>query len=294
MKLMRDGYMKTLLFADAHAHSNPVKGLGAIDIAKRFSKINGWFMALVMLPPWHYGFENVKSLSEYEKAVEIHVSECRRAGEHLRISCLAGFHPAEVDSLINTGLNPVQVLELGFKVVEYVANLCRKGVLDGIGEIGRQHYKTMPERIAISYTITQHALLLARDYGCLVHLHLENAGPVTVDTINYYVNTIRALPAKILFHHATISVAKRANELGYLSSIAGKKELLREAFTSIGPIFVPESDFIDEPKRPCVSVCPWDMVENQKKLLNEGLVDEEVLWRVNVDNIVKYYSVNPP
>jgi TatD-related deoxyribonuclease len=283
-----------LVFADAHAHSNPIEGLGAEHIAKRFSKVNGWFMALVMLPPWHYGLRSIKSLDDYRRAIEMHISECKRAREYLKVACFAGFHPAEVDGLIASGLSSVQVLELGLKVVEYVATLCRQGVLDGIGEVGRQHYKDTPERFAISYTIAQHALIKARDYGCLVHLHLENAGPVTVDTIDHYVNVVKAPRAKILFHHSSVRVAKRAGELGYASTIAGKKELLRAAFTRIGPVFMPESDFIDDPKRPCVSTCPWDMIENQKELVREGVVNEEAVWRVNVDNVVKYYGYSPP
>ncbi len=283
-----------LVFADAHVHSNPIEGLGAERIAKRFSKLGGWFMALVMLPPWHYGLRGIKSLEEYRKAIEIHVSECKRAREYLKVACFAGFHPAEVDELIASGLSPVQVLELGFKVIDYVVILCRQGILDGIGEVGRQHYKDTPERFAVSYTIAQHALIKARDYGCLVHLHLENAGPVTVDTIDYYVNVVNVPRTKILFHHSSIRVAKRASELGYSSTIAGKKELLRTAFKEVGPIFMLESDFIDNPKRRCVSTCPWDIIENQKELTQEGIVDEEAIWRVNVDNVVKYYGYSPP
>ncbi len=282
-----------LLFADGHAHSNPVEGMGAGEVAKRFAARGGWFMALVALPPYHYGIQP-RTVDDYRKAFELHASECRKASAVLSVSCFAGFHPAEVDSLISSGMKPEDVLELGIKVVDLAVELCRRGVLDGIGEVGRQHYKTTPERLAIAYTVAQYALARASDEGCLVHLHLENAGPATVATIDRFMNLINGRRDMVLFHHSTVRVAGYATRLGYSATVPGKREQLRAALERIGAVFIPESDYIDDPRRPCVSSCPWEIIERQLGLLEEGMVDEEALWRINVDNVVKFYRVEPP
>jgi TatD-related deoxyribonuclease len=39
-------------------------------------------------------------------------------------------------------LKPLEVLELGFKVLEELSKLVDRGEIDGIGEVGRQHYRT--------------------------------------------------------------------------------------------------------------------------------------------------------
>ncbi len=287
-------WMGALVFADAHLHSTP-RGMGARRVAERFRRVGGWFMALVMLPPWHYvdGFK--PSLDNYRRAQEVFLRECREAqAQGLRVACLAGFHPAEVDKLIGMGLKPEEVLRLAEEVIGLVEGLCARGEISGVGEIGRQHYKTTPERFAIAEAVMIRGLEVAKDHSCIVHLHLENAGPITVDTTLKIVDYVGVKRNRIFFHHASLRVAERAIEVGATATIPGKKELLRRAFTSLNPLFMVESDYIDDPKRPCVSSCPWEVVEAQKQLLEEGVVDEEVLARVNIDNIVRFYGVEPP
>lgn len=67
-----------------------------------------------------------------------------------------------------------------------------------------------------------------------------------------------------------------------------------ERAISLPPNYMVESDHIDDPKRPGVVVYPWEMAKNQLELLREGKVDEEYLWKLNVDNVVKVFGVTPP
>ena len=285
-------------YADGHGHSNPVRGLGASRIAERFRQAGGWFMALVAHSPTTYGF-NPTDLDAYKEAVEVHLRECKAAEEAgLKVACLAGFHPAEVDKLIDKyRMDPVKVLELGISVVDYVAGLCREGILDGIGEVGRQHYKTTAERVVIAQAVMERALEQARDHGCIVHLHLENKGEATVALTHRTAASIGLLgesARRVIFHHSKPVMVEAAVRLGYSATLPGVPRLLEHVVKELSPVYIMESDFIDDPARPGVVVYPWEMALAQERLLRRGLVDEEYLYRVNVDNAVKVYGVEPP
>jgi TatD-related deoxyribonuclease len=55
-----------------------------------------------------------------------------------------------------------------------------------------------------------------------------------------------------------------------------------------------ESDYIDDPSRPGKVIYPWEVAENTKKAMKEGLLDEEKAYRIHIDNISKFYLVTPP
>lgn len=288
--------MARLLVADAHGHSNPVKGLGASRIAGKFREAGGWFMALVALSPTSYSIEPT-GLDAYKETIELHVRECSAAEEAgLRVACLAGFHPAEVDKLIDKyKMDPVKVLRLGYEVVEYVASLCREGVLDGIGEVGRQHYKTTSEKALVSQLIMERALQEAKDNDCMVHLHLENTGPASVALTHITAERLGVNPTpRIVFHHSKPSMVLEAARLGYSATLPGIPRLLDHAVKELDPVYMVESDFIDDPARPGVVVYPWEMALAMERILRRGLASEDYLYKINVDNVVKAYRVEPP
>lgn len=286
--------MARILFADGHLHSNPIKGMGMNAIAKRLTEIGGWFVALVLLPPYHYGFEN--TFEGYLKAVDVLRSECRASRElGLRAVCLAGVHPAAIEDEISMNTKAsVKVLEKAIKVIDYVAKLVREGVLDGFGEIGRPHYKASPEAFIVNNIITRYTLTLAKDLGAPTHLHLEQGGELTALDIENNIKSLGIDEYKVVMHHADVSTAKAAQARNLISTVPGKYPVLKEVFRLLKPYFMVESDYIDDPKRPGVSSYPWEIVENQKKLLNEGIVDEEYLCKLNIDMILKVYGVKPP
>ena len=290
--------MTDVVYADAHCHSNPVRGLGASKIAERFRKSGGWFISLISLSPWSYAID-FTGLDSYKEAVDIHLRECKAAEEAgMRVACIAGMHPADIDRLIDRyRLDPLEALELGLQVIDYVASLCKEGVLDGIGEVGRQHYRTSPERVAMAEVIMERAIEYARDYGCIVHLHLENQGRITAELVHRRVSVL-GLPsnsrARLVFHHARPDLAREALNRGYPASVPGLPRVLEYTFKSLEPDYMIESDFIDDPARPGVVIYPWEMARNQARLQAKGLVSEEYLYKINVDNIVKVYGVEPP
>ncbi len=289
-----------LLFADAHGHSNPVRGLGASRIAERFREAGGWFMALVAHSPTAYGIDPL-GFEAYKEAIEVHLGECKAAEDAgVKVACLAGFHPAEVDKLVDRyKVDPLRVLELGIRVVDYAASLCREGVLDGIGEVGRQHYRTTADRALVAQAIMERALEHARDHGCVVHLHLENAGRHTVALTDIAASRLglpREAAVKVVFHHSKPVMVHEAASRGYSATLPGVPRLLEHAVSHgrLEPVYMVESDFIDDPARPGVVVYPWEMALAMERLARRSLVDEEYLYKINVDNVVSVYGVRPP
>ncbi len=280
---------------DGHGHSNPVRGLGAARIAERFKAEGGWFMALLSLSPWSYGLEP-PSLEAYLKVAELVRRECgEAAGRGLRVRCFSGIHPADFDKLIDRyRMKPVEALRLGLRVVGELRRLCREGLLDGIGEVGRPHYKARPERVAIAQAVTEEALLAAEE-GCIVQLHLEQAGAATVETIDLIARRLglsAEARSRIFFHHASLEVARAAVERGYRATVPGVAKLLEYASENVEPFFVVESDFIDDPKRPGVVVYPWEMARKLREIAGRG--KQEWVYKVAVDNVAEAFGVEPP
>ena len=280
--------------ADAHAHTNPARGLGASKVAARFRASGGWFMALVALSPWAYSIE-FNGLDSYRDMIDILISECKAAhDEGLKIACIAGFHPADIDRLVDKyGMSLREVYELGVKVLEYEATLCSEGILDGIGEVGRQHYKTSPIRGVVAQYLLEKALQLAKDYSCILHMHLEQSGEDTVWLVEEAAKRagFTEPSPRVIFHHSKPNLAIRVTERGYSATIPGTPMLLNNVFGKIPPLYMLESDYIDDPRRPGAVVYPWVMAETVNRLVEKGRVDSEYTYKVNVDNIEKVYGV---
>ncbi|MCE4614806.1 MAG: TatD family hydrolase [Desulfurococcales archaeon] len=279
-------------YADPHLHPNPIKGLGGEKIAFKSKKAGIWFLGFLSLPPWDYGLE--PSLHNYEKVMEMITKECRKAlNIGIQVKCFSGFHPAEIDRLIDHyRLKPLEVLEMGVKILSIIKNKCVNGELDGIGEVGHQHYKTFPDRALISHQILEKALEISGDYECPIQMHLENNEHSTVAIIHETImKTVGKPSRRIIFHHSKPSMAIQAYEKGYMSTVPGvKKPLLEYLFSRIPPVYMLESDFVDD-NRGFSTVYPWIAVEMQESLLHEGKVDEEYLCKINLDIPREVFSI---
>ncbi|MEN2999193.1 MAG: TatD family hydrolase, partial [Acidilobaceae archaeon] len=235
--------------ADGHLHSNPVKGMGAEEIAERFKRSGGWFMALVSLPPSSYDLD-FPSLDAYSKVIEHQASECKRV-RGVRAVCLSGFHPADVDRLIDQHrLDPVSVLQLARRVLSLVEEKLKRGELHGIGEAGRQHYKTGAARALLSQLILERAMEISRDLGVPLHMHLEQEGEITVHLVELSAKRVGAREGLLVFHHAEPKVAREAAARGYPATLHGVPRLVEYAMKSLEPNFVFESDYVDDLRRP--------------------------------------------
>mgnify|MGYP001772598913 FL=1 len=279
--------------ADAHSHVNPAKGLAPARLAELFKGSGGWFVALVSLSPWDYGIDPSPPLDAYERALEIHVracSEVRSAG--LRASCIAGFHPQDVDELASRGMRSDEVYELGLEVLKLEERLCREGKLDGIGEVGRQHRRTSADRALAAELIMEESARLAKDLDCVLHLHLEDVGPETVILTRAALARVGVAPTpRIVFHHSRPNMVPAARDYGFAATVYGLPSAVAEALKLAGAAFMVESDFPGvEMAR---ALTPWGLANSMAELLNMG-ADEEDLYRLNVDMVVRTYRVPAP
>jgi TatD-related deoxyribonuclease len=286
--------MGKLLYADAHMHSNPIYGLGAAKIARRFKSVGGWFIALVSLPPYHYGFIE-PSIESYEKMINILLGEAEKIREvGLKVRVLAGFHPAEVDEYFKRGLGLKDIIDLSDKVFRLITSYHEKGLIDGIGEVGRQHYSTAPQRLIASELILLKAMTYARDHDMIMHLHLEQGGYVTVESINHLIKYTGIDRDKVFMHHVDYDTGFWSEKYGLWHTIPAKKRILSKSLIENRKYVLVESDYIDDPERPGVSSYPWDIASRIEELLREGIISENIVYSIMIDHIVRAYHVEPP
>ncbi len=283
--------MEKIVVADAHLHSNPIRGLGARKIAEKFKENNGWFMALIMLPTWSYG-RLARKIGEYKKALKMHLRECREARETgIRVACFAGLHPAEIDKLLAQGHNPYSAIEYGEQVIEHLYTLCDEMIIDGIGEIGRQHYKTRPESLLVAERILEYALHLNREHDCPLQLHTENLKGFTARNIREIVDEKGCNPGRVLLHHAGPGVVDEAVENRLWSTTPAYKEnlkyILEKGFKAR---YMVETDYTDSPEYR--GTAPWELKELMEELVSAGIADEELVWRLNHENIIEYFGTS--
>ncbi|MEL9929673.1 MAG: TatD family hydrolase [Sulfolobales archaeon] len=284
---------RDLAYADAHLHSNPLKGYGAEVIGRRFKESGGWFMALIGLPPTSLGFK--PDLEGFTRSIEILLNECSKLrGTGLKVACLGGFHPAMVDKMIdNHRMSPEKVYEISLEIIRYVEKLIREGFLDGVAEVGRPHYKTSPEYVVLSEMILDSALEMIKENNAIAHLHLEEGGWITAQDISKRIRRFSLDPWRVVLHHSRPKNLRPAVEMGLVASVPALIQII-ENIRTVEKRYVFESDFLDDPERPGKPMFPWDVISTSKISLEKGFLTAEDLYVIHIDNIEKIYGVKPP
>ena len=71
----------------------------------------------------------------------------------------------------------------------------------------------------------------------------------------------------------------------------GRAELIRNLNTETIREMLVESDYLDDPNRRCVAMCPWDIPKNIQVLKEQGYLDDDLLHKIFIDNICRVYNV---
>lgn len=270
-----------------------MKGLGAEKVAKKFKSKGGWFMSIVSLPPYYYGFTDT-SVESYRKSLDLITREAMKAKMYgLEVVKFLGFHPAEIDNYYKLGVRSDKLLKLVDEVFELMESALRDNLIDGIGEVGRQHYGTSPERFVFSESVMIRALMLARDYNVPIQLHLEQGGLATAYSIKLLAGTLGISTEKTIIHHANFETAIWSDSYGVVFTAPIRYFDERYASNKWRYCMI-ESDYIDDPSRPGVSAYPWEIPDTINKFIEKNILTEEQAYKILVDNVVKTFGVNPP
>jgi TatD-related deoxyribonuclease len=270
---------------DNHAHANPVKGLGFVEVARRFREAGGVAMVFAPLLSWHYSV-SIASSESYSRVFEMVLRGARDASAHVKALAVLGVHPAEVVMLVE-GFGVERALEIVERAMRLAARYVEEGLATGLGEVGRPHYEAPKPALDVCNKVLDLSLELAKDLNCPIHLHLERGHDAIRDVVER-VRKVGIRPSLVVIHHAEPRVVGRCG--GLTPSVPRRGKSLREAFAK-GSDFLVESDFVDDPKRPGVVSYPWAIALEVSEMLREGFVSEEVVERVFIENFEKLYGV---
>ncbi|MEM1509671.1 MAG: TatD family hydrolase [Thermofilaceae archaeon] len=274
-----------LKVGDNHCHLNPLNGMGVKAFAKRFKESGGWFIGLVNLLSWNYGVQ-VNSPEDYRRVYELTVDTAyvlRSKG--LTVAVILGPHPAELARLIESGVKPVKAVKFLTEAYRLAAKYVETGKAQGLGEVGRPHWQVPQEIVEACNQVMGNVADIAKELNCVVHLHTERAGLLTVEDM---ANRFRGL-RKTVLHHAEGVYAAQAEKLGLTPSVPAKESEITAAVTCRNVVI--ESDFLDDPKRPGAVVAPWSIGRLFSKLIAKGLISEDAANVMLVENLLKLYGI---
>jgi len=281
----REGGFSVVYVTDNHAHANPVRGMGFREVAERFRGSGGLAMVFAPLLSWHYSV-SIGDGESFRRIYEVVVRGVQEASQHLKALAVLGVHPAEVVALVEV-MGVERALEVSQRAMDIAASYVKQGYAVGLGEVGRPHYPAPRPAIEVCNKVLDYSLMLARDLSCPVHLHLDR-GEGTLRDVKERVRRIGVKPELVVIHHADPAIIGRSG--GLTPSIPLRGRNLEKAFSK-KPIYLVESDFIDDPKRPGAVAYPWAIAQEVKRMLDEGAVSEEYLEKVFIDNFEKLYGV---
>lgn len=283
---------KSIPVADNHCHVNPVRGLGPREVARRFRRTGGWFMGVVALLTWDLGL-SPGNLGDVDKLYRLTIESAKAIqGEGVKAVAIVGVHPAECVRLLEAGWGVGKVKEFMFRTIDLAAQYIKRGDAVGIGEVGRPHWDVNDEVIRLCNEVIEYALATARDLNAVVHLHLERAGEATVKSIVELVNRVNVKDRRrVILHHASPSMVKPGVEANLTPSVpVGRPGEFEEAIRYSKSIVV-ESDYIDDPRRPGAVIPPWRILSRVNQFINRGVVSEDDVARIMINEIEEVYGV---
>lgn len=277
-------------FVDSHAHASTL-GLGYNEVVRRFKAAGGRLIALVQLTPGSYGLSS--DIEGLLKSLEVHTSSCAKTKKELgNVLCIAGLHPAAVDRLVRSSRSAgTAYMEIVVKYMKRLEEFLREGLVDGLGEFGRPHFPAPPESWAINELLLLESLMLAKDHDVVVHIHSENAGLVTLKSIEILVEYAGTPRSKILVHHVPPSQAPLYTERGFYVSVVGRSEVVEELGRSCDNVLV-ESDYLDDPRRPGAVVYPWEIKREVERAVVAGRLSVECAKGILQNNPLRFFGIS--
>lgn len=278
--------MHTIPSTDNHIHVDPINGDGPLPVAQKFYRSGGTAMIIPNKPTWTVGED-----CDFKRAMELVVGYVKQINQETEVQAFAvvGPHPAELSRLLREGNN----LEKGEKLMQGALETAQKLVLEGqavgIGEVGRPHYPVSPEEMEIHNRLLLYAMELAREADCPVQLHTESAGPDEFLEFAQLAHQAGLKREKVIKHFSGPLVLPEENQ-GLTPSLISSGDVIRAGLKK-GTNFLMETDYLDDLSRPGAVLGPKTVPRRTRKLLNAGLISEDGVHRIHVENVERVYGI---
>lgn len=262
---------------DDHFHLNRRAGVGPA-VVREFLRSGGTHIVLVSLPSWSH--EIFPTTPEQFRTVFDELIETAVAVGKEGCICypVCGVHPAEIGKLCERmSLAEAEALMCG--ALDIAAEYVAEGKAIGL-KSGRPHYPVEPAVWDASNRILSHALHLAGVLDCSLQIHAES-GPCT--DVPDMAKAAGMNPARVVKHFATC-------ETPLHPSITVREPFLADWFLH-KRAFTLESDYMDDRSRPGAVNGPRSVPRRMQRMLQEGVVTPEDMWRVHSTVPEKIYGV---
>ena len=270
---------------DNHIHFRP-EHLG-VEGAKRFESAGGTALLLTHSP---YDDIPVSRGTDYERAYRktLATADAIRASTGLQVFVALGPYPVEF-----LHLKEVLGFEAAVGAMRQGVDLAARHIAQGravaIGEIGRPHFPVGSDVLNACNDVILYAMETAKRLGCAVVLHTEDPTP---DIYQEFADMARKTGLdrnRVVKHHAT-PWARPEDRQGLVPSVLAKEKLVT-AVLPLGPDFLLETDYIDDPQRPGAVLGPATVPRKTRAWIEKGLLTEEQAWIIHKDLPERTYRI---
>ncbi|MGZ7070126.1 MAG: TatD family hydrolase [Methanobacterium sp.] len=279
--------MDDLIITDNHIHVDPINGQGPLEVAKIFQRAGGKVMIIPNKPTWTIG----KSCS-FDETMELVIKYVDEINENTEVRAFAvvGAHPAELSRRVENGMK----IDMAEKMMKGTLETAQKLVMEGkaiaIGEIGRPHYEVSPLEMEIHNGLMVYAMELAADAHCAVQLHTESAEEKQFLEFGEMADRAGLKRSKVIKHFSGPLVSEEENH-GLTPSLIATKKVIVEGIKK-GNNFLMETDFLDMDSRPGAVLGPKTVPRRTKGLLQNGILTEEDVHKIHVENVESVYEID--
>ncbi|MDP3066738.1 MAG: TatD family hydrolase [Methanobacteriaceae archaeon] len=278
--------MERIPSTDNHIHVDPINGEGPREVALNFHRSGGTAMIIPNKPTWTVGED-----CSFKKAMELvigYVEEINRDTE-VKAFAVVGPHPAELSRLLREGTSLEKGEHLMMEGLETAQELVQERKAVAIGEVGRPHYEVPPSEMEVHNRLLLYAMELAREADCPVQLHTESAGPLEFLEFARLADQAGLKREKVIKHFSGPLVLPEENH-GLTPSLISSGDVIRVSLKK-GTKFLMETDYLDDLTRPGAVLGPKTVPRRTRKLLNAGLITEEEVYSIHVENVERVYGM---
>ena len=257
-----------------------------IEAVKEFKKAGGTHLILCHMPMVGEVLRNKSYMPSYQKTLDM--AEEVSDATNIKIFVTVGPYPADYIAL-SKKFGREKAKEIMFKGMEEARHLCNEGKAIAIGEIGRPHFEVDKQAWDDSNEIMAYGMKLAKEAGVAVVLHTESMGSDGFDGLAEMADRAGIERGKVVKHFSPPLIAREENH-GIFPSVLATEKAIREAIKK-GNRFFMETDYIDDPRRPGAVLGLKTVPKRVKKLMAEGVMDEEDVYKIHKENAEQVYGI---